>query len=345
MATLIEFKRKVINDYTHPFLSPFQQARPQSNPDPIMYVSVGKKQEQTSVQMRTNEPVWEQGFTFLVGNPENDTLQLRIVDQKTEKEIGKFTYLLSQLLDKTSMEIVSEPFQLQKSGPESKFTMSLSLRILKRSLETTDLDESSGVTGSLDGSASLSRSNSTNPSEVDGSQASSLKKQDSRLSTSDAGYPGSSIPEETVSVSTMSALSSSPILTRLAGSGDHELVRRTSSQVSMAGAHGLGRIQLTIRHSVQRQRLIVIVHKITSIPQKDPSNIPDPYVKLYLLPGRSKESKRKTNVVKDNCNPVYDATFEYIISSAEMVNTALEVTVATQKGFLSSPVIGMVSWG
>lgn len=76
---------------------------------------------------------------------------------------------------------------------------------------------------------------------------------------------------------------------------------------------------------------------------KDPSNVPDPYVKLYLLPGRSKESKRKTIVVKDSCDPVYDATFEYIISSAELKNTELEVTVATQKGFLGgSPIIGMV---
>lgn len=67
-------------------------------------------------------------------------------------------------------------------------------------------------------------------------------------------------------------------------------------------------------------------------------------MKLYLLPGRSKESKRKTNVIKDNCNPVYDATYEYIISAAELMSTELEVTVATQKGFLSggSPVIGMV---
>ena len=79
---------------------------------------------------------------------------------------------------------------------------------------------------------------------------------------------------------------------------------------------------------------------------KDPTNIPDPYVKLYLLPGRSKESKRKTAVVKDNVNPSYDATFEYLISAAELHGTELEVTVATQKGFLSggSPVIGMVRW-
>lgn len=64
-----------------------------------------------------------------------------------------------------------------------------------------------------------------------------------------------------------------------------------------------------------------------------------------MLPGRSKESKRKTSVIKDNCNPVYDTTFEYIISAAELQTSYLEVTVATQKGFLSggSPVIGMVS--
>lgn len=63
------------------------------------------------------------------------------------------------------------------------------------------------------------------------------------------------------------------------------------------------------------------------------------------MPGRSKETKRKTLIVKDSCDPVYEATFEYIISSAELKNTELEVTVATQKGFLSggSPVIGMVN--
>lgn len=83
----------------------------------------------------------------------------------------------------------------------------------------------------------------------------------------------------------------------------------------------------------------------SNIPLKDPSNVPDPYVKLYLLPGRAKDTKRKTIIVKDSCNPVYDATFEYLISTADLNNGEVEVTVATQKGFLSAggPVIGMVS--
>lgn len=79
-----------------------------------------------------------------------------------------------------------------------------------------------------------------------------------------------------------------------------------------------------------------------NIPLKDPTEKPDPYVKLYLLPGRSKETKRKTVIAKESCDPVYEATFEYIISSAELKNTELEVTVATTKGIFGSPVIGMV---
>lgn len=81
-----------------------------------------------------------------------------------------------------------------------------------------------------------------------------------------------------------------------------------------------------------------------NIPLKDPTNVPDPYVKLYLLPGRSKESKRKTAVVKDNCMPEYDEQFEWVIPMAELHSRQLEVTVATHKGFLGgSPVIGQVS--
>ena len=133
-------------------------------------------------------------------------------------------------------------------------------------------------------------------------------------------------------------------LTAAAG-GESVLIHRFPDTSSTGGEHGLGRIQISLRYMVQRQKLSATVHKIMNIPLRDPSSIPDPYVKLYLLPGRSKESKRKTHVVKDNCNPVYDATFEYLISSAELQGSELEVTVCTQKGFLygGSPIIGMVS--
>lgn len=87
-----------------------------------------------------------------------------------------------------------------------------------------------------------------------------------------------------------------------------------------------------------------VVH--SNIPIKDPSDSPDPYVTLYLLPKRSKESRRKTIVVKNSCDPVYEITFEYgAIAPHELLAMELEVTVKTKLSYLSSGgfTIGMVS--
>lgn len=44
---------------------------------------------------------------------------------------------------------------------------------------------------------------------------------------------------------------------------------------------------------------------------------------------------------KDNCNPVYEETFEYIMSLAELNSKQLEVTVLSKKTW-HSPVLGQV---
>uniref|UniRef100_A0A034VD48 Extended synaptotagmin-2 n=2 Tax=Bactrocera dorsalis TaxID=27457 RepID=A0A034VD48_BACDO len=308
-----------------------KQARTSSKPDPYLIAMVGKHKEQTAMIMRDDSPVWEQGFTFLVSNPENESLQIRIVDQKTGNDIGQYTYPLNLLLPKKNMELVSQPFQLQKSGPESKLIMSLSLRILK---PAEILEETEQNTGSPDSSAALTRSSSLKTPTQE--SAKDLQSQTSRISIE------SPIAEEQVTT-----LNASPATTPYSAaleSGEAVLTHRMPDMTSSAGEFGLGRIQLSIRYSVQRQKLSVTVHKIMYLPLRDPSSIPDPYVKLYLLPGRSKESKRKTMVIKDNCNPVYEATFEYLISTAELAQTELEVTVCSQKGFLygGSPIMGML---
>lgn len=40
----------------------------------------------------------------------------------------------------------------------------------------------------------------------------------------------------------------------------------------------------------------------------DSDNLADPYVKMYLLPDKSSSGKRKTQVVKNNLDPVFDET-------------------------------------
>lgn len=196
--------------------------------------------------------MWEQGFSFLVANPENDTLQLRIVDQKSEKELGQLTFIIGTLLAKAKMEVPAQPFQLQKSGPESKITMALSLKILKPTAgDDEEVANGSEVLPDVDSKKSLGRtpsvsSNSDKPKLADLSVA----------SETDSG-----VNDTFSSASIRQPLSSSPP-TSADESGDHHLIHRTLSTTSSAGVYALGRIQLTLRYSVQRQRLVVIVHKI-----------------------------------------------------------------------------------
>ncbi|KAF7284996.1 hypothetical protein GWI33_012316 [Rhynchophorus ferrugineus] len=291
------------------------QARSSTKPDPFAVLRVGGKIEKTDTILRSIHPVWEKGFTFLVGNPENDSMHLTITDQKTSSDIGQMTFRIKSLANRPDMELRKEPFTLLKSGPESRVVLSMHLRILKRVAD--DVSEMQA---------------DQPPFERTSSTISSLSL-DSRQSSKATEDQKSLVKEDSVQEATDEMIESRNFdsLNSLPEGSEDQLVHRSPSVTSYAGEAGLGRIQLTLRYSIQRQRLIVVVHKIANIPLKDPSNIPDPYVKLYLLPERAKDTKRKTQVIKDNCNPVFDETFEYIINQAEVSNKKLEVTVGTQK--------------
>ncbi|KAJ8961099.1 hypothetical protein NQ318_008775, partial [Aromia moschata] len=79
-----------------------------------------------------------------------------------------------------------------------------------------------------------------------------------------------------------------------------------------------------------------------NLPLKDPSDIPDPYVKLKLVTPGSNSVKNKTKVVPDNCDPVFEETFEYLLSMSELRTCKLILTVKSKKVFFNSNVIGQV---
>lgn len=203
------------------------------------------------------------------GNPENDTLQVKIVDQKTDKELGQFTYILSTLLTKNDLQIVSQPFQLHKSGATSKVIMSLALKILKRSANQP-------IEPSKDGPMIQRQA----------SQASMIHRQGSQASQSDASeVKNVKLAEfpKLVEVPTPEAVGSGveTIIEKVPSNvaefianesaqlqqdeSESELRRRqwsTQPAQSTGSLHGLGRIQISLQYSVQRQRLSVTVHRI-----------------------------------------------------------------------------------
>lgn len=235
--------------------SDLPQARAQSKPDPFAILSVGKTNYQTGAIRRTDAPVWEQGFSFLVSNPENDTIQVKIVDQKTEKELGHFTYILSTLLTKNDLQVVSQPFQLQKSGPTSKVTMSLALKILKRSANEPS-DSVTSETPMIQRQPSLA-----SQSEVFEVKNVKLAEFPIKLADmpSEIDQAIEPIIEKSVEVSDFITNEAANVFK----DDSSTLRKRQVSTQSSFGSHGWGRIQIGLHYSVQRQRLSVTVHRIT----------------------------------------------------------------------------------
>ncbi|MGH0133618.1 UNVERIFIED_CONTAM: hypothetical protein FKN15_028478 [Acipenser sinensis] len=96
----------------------------------------------------------------------------------------------------------------------------------------------------------------------------------------------------------------------------------------------LGQVQLTVRHSSQRNRLIVVVHACRNLIAFSEAGS-DPYIRMYLLPDKRRSGRRKTAVVKKTLNPVYDETFDFSVSLIEVHRRTLDVAVKNSGGFLS----------
>ncbi|CAG0894100.1 unnamed protein product, partial [Darwinula stevensoni] len=122
-----------------------------------------------------------------------------------------------------------------------------------------------------------------------------------------------------------------------------EVLRRKQGEEE--GDFHLGRIQVSVRYASHKNKLVVVIHRCSNLPMEDEVEKPDPYVKLYLLPDRS--SKLKTGHQKDEQFPIYDETFEYPLSAAEVKHRTLELQVISKKGkmaklFGKMPILGML---
>jgi len=102
-----------------------------------------------------------------------------------------------------------------------------------------------------------------------------------------------------------------------------------------------GKIRLNILYDENKEELKLFVHEAANLPGSDLPDPPDPYVKIYLMPGKKK--KKKTAVVKDNGSPMFNEEFDFDIDHEDVPKHQLKITVVDKKGvFTKSPVLGTV---
>lgn len=70
-----------------------------------------------------------------------------------------------------------------------------------------------------------------------------------------------------------------------------------------------GEIKFSLQY--HRDALIVMIQHARALPTTANNPEPNTYVKVYLRPDQAKATKRKTKVVRKNCNPSFMETVDW----------------------------------
>ncbi|XP_014036131.2 extended synaptotagmin-2 isoform X4 [Salmo salar] len=330
-----------------------------SEPSPYVYFTVGNKSFESKIRYKTNEPMWEEAFSFLVHNPRRQELEVEVKDDKHKCTLGNLTVPLSGLLVEEDMTFTQQ-FSLRNSGPSSTLKLKLALRVLCLEKQTSASDQLSSVrvrkasvVNPTVPSQRLSASESplppayTTPTPPMEASTHSLHRREERKEEPYRGSPIRSTPiRSTSNLSTTISNSQKHLphkdsMASLASDislpfATQELQQRLRQlqNGSAPSPYPLGEIQLTVRHSSQRNKLIVVVHACRNLIAftKDGS---DPFVRVYLLPDKSRTGRRKTSTIKKTLNPVYDQTFEFSVSMVELQRRTLDIAVKNGGSILS----------
>ena len=269
-------------------------AKDGDKPSPMAQLRVGQDVQHTFPQYFTTDPVFEQGFVFLVVNPDADDLTIKILDTKhKEKEIASAVIRVSDIIKKPGMNFEKQPVTLKgNSGGEAALVLSCSVRSLKPAGKSSQIAEEPKQEQKSPAAAAnqdLTKPKRESPTP-DSEGPSTVVAAQSETSQEEPATPDRPMEDLLIPVKSVG-------------------VRKRENAAPAEG--NCGRIKMRLDYNQDREVLKVFVNRAVGLPGAHLEDPPDPYAKLYLLPEKSKKSKRKTDVVKDTTEPVYDEEFEY----------------------------------
>ncbi|XP_048392590.1 synaptotagmin-like protein 3 isoform X2 [Stegostoma tigrinum] len=119
---------------------------------------------------------------------------------------------------------------------------------------------------------------------------------------------------------------------------------------TLGNANVTGEIELSIRYNFQAVALEIHIKACKKLAYGDEKKKRcNPYVKTYLLPDKSPQSKLKSTVKKNSVNPVFNETLRYNIERSQLDTRTLHVsvwhcTMLKRKVFLGELLIPFVDW-
>ncbi|XP_048379307.1 extended synaptotagmin-1 isoform X1 [Stegostoma tigrinum] len=275
------------------------------HPSPVVHITVNGTSYKSQIINSTELPIWEESFSFLVGNPNLERMELQVKDDS--HVLGTLTLPLCQLLTSKNLTL-DKWFKLENSGPSSQIMLKVMLGILvsEHSRELFSIQSMAQDPASCEVENVSFLPSASDESEL--KPVSSLANDPSNHSVSDNSVPNS----ESVS-------------------SELDLRQRMHRKMDILESP---QIKLTLQYHVQQGKLLLVVHSCRNL-KLHSKEIPDPYVSLILLPDKNRVTKRKTSIKKKTINPDYNDKFEFEISLEEAQKRKLELTVKNSVSFMS----------
>lgn len=315
----------------------------------MVELKVGQNTQSTFPKYYTNDPVFEQGFVFLVANPEADDIHVSVVDtRKGENDvIGSAVVRMSDVLKQPGLELALQPVNLKGGGGISTVKLSASVKPLKapgkasKKLITPPTDSKNDATKTNVVPKEANNEPAKTTEQLVGEMAADAGTKPTEKAAeptpdfvpTQPSSPLAAMVADTVAPMVDSVTSTASEAAEVISEPVSELRKRNPPMQSTVS--GCGKVKLSLKYNQDKERLDFTVHQAAGLPGGDLPDPPDPYVKVYLLPERKSKSKRKTDVIKDTVNPVFDEEFDYDIDLKDLGVAALEVSVVDKKGIFA----------
>nr|QQY02574.1 extended synaptotagmin [Cryptocotyle lingua] len=292
-------------------------------PSPFCNLLLGREAQKTESKAYTQSPTWDSVHHFLVGDPYVDILQLIIRDARGEGLLGRCAIPVKILLSEQNMS-VSRPFTLDEAGPEGA-TIYLHLELkalvprpkvdpvtcpdLVQYSELEDTTEQTNPGSELE----VPEANTDDPA----TSGDTVLRQ--RTKSPDQPTPDQIQVELNKSWQQKSTPELSPELRK----------RQVSASPEPPDGVQLGKIKLTVEYRAASSLLSVTVHEASNLRGVDKDGLADPYVVISLVDntGQLWGEKKKTSPVKNNLNPIYEASYDFNVGVHELPTHGLRVDV------------------
>ncbi|CAF1046797.1 unnamed protein product [Adineta ricciae] len=273
-------------------------------PNPFCRIQVDNTERKTHTLESQTNPSFEHISQILCSNPLQQQLKIEVRDARSNNDIiGYLELPIKNILDTDSMTIDTQEFPL-KSSTEPLDRVSIVLRLSLHILSPVNSNASESPTASTPLVENSNRQNTV------------------------AELPNKSILENNLITDSSSKFANEQATTpenrTLLVADDPDL---ESSQ--------FGQVKVGIRYAANRKALSVTIYACKDLINVHEQNLPDAYVRVYLIPDFKKD-KKKTKSVHDTVDPVFDDLFEWSASLSDIHQQHLLISVKNNSPLFAS---------